>query len=113
MSRRASLDDLENETCLMAPKIENRIVILTPEKRRELSLERQLEESDTFAHIKVKRLLKQHELYLALNLIGTLILDNRFLNKITFQISNVIFYRFVLETAPFLQMTINTFNVSF
>uniref|UniRef100_A0A8D8Y889 Uncharacterized protein n=1 Tax=Cacopsylla melanoneura TaxID=428564 RepID=A0A8D8Y889_9HEMI len=47
MSRRASLDDLENETCLMAPKIENRIVILTPEKRRELSLERQLVESDT------------------------------------------------------------------
>ncbi|KAL1465097.1 hypothetical protein WDU94_004691 [Cyamophila willieti] len=46
MSRRASLDDLENETCLMAPKLENRIVILTPEKRRELSLERQLVESD-------------------------------------------------------------------
>ncbi|KAI5750626.1 hypothetical protein M8J76_017176 [Diaphorina citri] len=46
MSRRASLDDLENESCLLAPKIENRIVILTPEKRRELSLERQLVESD-------------------------------------------------------------------
>lgn len=45
-SRRASLDDLENETCHLAPKIENRIVILTPEKRRELSLERQLLESD-------------------------------------------------------------------
>ncbi|XP_065211905.1 trifunctional nucleotide phosphoesterase protein YfkN isoform X2 [Planococcus citri] len=41
VNRRASLDDLEQESCLLAPTIENRIVKLTPEIKKELYLERE------------------------------------------------------------------------
>ncbi|XP_069676582.1 mannosylglucosyl-3-phosphoglycerate phosphatase isoform X2 [Periplaneta americana] len=47
LTRRASLDDLEQESCQLTPKIEGRIVILTEEKRRELLLERQRLEEDS------------------------------------------------------------------
>ncbi|GFG38259.1 hypothetical protein Cfor_01900 [Coptotermes formosanus] len=47
LTRRASLDDLEQETCQLSPKIEGRIVILTDEKRHELLLERQRLEEDS------------------------------------------------------------------
>ncbi|KAJ8975213.1 hypothetical protein NQ317_000211 [Molorchus minor] len=45
--RRASLDDLEQETCQLTPKIEQRIVIINnEEKRQELILQRQRIEQD-------------------------------------------------------------------
>ncbi|PSN51090.1 hypothetical protein C0J52_01534 [Blattella germanica] len=47
LTRRASLDDLEQESCQLTPRIEGRIVILTDEKRRELLLERQRLEEDS------------------------------------------------------------------
>lgn len=45
--RRASLEDLEQESCELSPKIEGRIVILTEEKRKEMLLERQRVEADS------------------------------------------------------------------
>lgn len=39
--RRASLDDLESESCLLAPAVEGRIIKLNPEIRKELYLERE------------------------------------------------------------------------
>ncbi|GLH01865.1 Protein 5NUC [Gryllus bimaculatus] len=47
LTRRASLDDLEQESCQLMPRIEGRIVILNEEKRRELLLERQRLEQDS------------------------------------------------------------------
>ncbi|XP_023711596.1 mannosylglucosyl-3-phosphoglycerate phosphatase isoform X2 [Cryptotermes secundus] len=47
LTRRASLDDLEQESCQLTPRIEGRIVILTDEKRCELLLERQRIEEDS------------------------------------------------------------------
>nr|CAD7195994.1 unnamed protein product [Timema douglasi] len=47
LMRRASLDDLEQESCQLSPKLEGRIVILTDEKREELLLERQRLEEDS------------------------------------------------------------------
>ncbi|XP_053618466.1 snake venom 5'-nucleotidase isoform X2 [Plodia interpunctella] len=48
LTRRASLDDLEQQSCELAPKIENRIVILDkPEKLQTLLAERTRWESDT------------------------------------------------------------------
>ncbi|XP_045455614.1 snake venom 5'-nucleotidase [Melitaea cinxia] len=48
LTRRASLDDLEQNACELAPKIENRIVILDkPEKLQELLAERARWESDS------------------------------------------------------------------
>ncbi|CAB3377336.1 Hypothetical predicted protein [Cloeon dipterum] len=47
LTRRASIDDLEQETCELCPKVEGRIVQLTPETRRELALERQRIEADS------------------------------------------------------------------
>ncbi|XP_034243359.1 trifunctional nucleotide phosphoesterase protein YfkN isoform X2 [Thrips palmi] len=44
--RRASLEDLEQESCELCPRIEGRIVKLTEEKRQELLLERQRAEAD-------------------------------------------------------------------
>ncbi|KAJ1527198.1 hypothetical protein ONE63_008729 [Megalurothrips usitatus] len=45
--RRASLEDLEQESCKLSPKIDGRIVILTEEKRQEMLLERQRVEADS------------------------------------------------------------------
>ncbi|XP_069355858.1 snake venom 5'-nucleotidase isoform X1 [Maniola hyperantus] len=48
LTRRASLDDLEQSACELAPKIENRIIILDkPEKLQELLAERARWESDS------------------------------------------------------------------
>ncbi|XP_045761863.1 snake venom 5'-nucleotidase isoform X5 [Maniola jurtina] len=48
LTRRASLDDLEQNACELAPKIENRIIILDkPEKLQELLAERARWESDS------------------------------------------------------------------
>ncbi|XP_059471868.1 snake venom 5'-nucleotidase isoform X2 [Neocloeon triangulifer] len=47
LTRRASIDDLEQETCELCPKVEGRIVHLTPETRRRLTLERQRIEADS------------------------------------------------------------------
>ncbi|GJQ79237.1 hypothetical protein Trydic_g5481 [Trypoxylus dichotomus] len=48
ISRRASLDDLEQESCRLTPKIENRIVLLNDEEvRQELLLMRQRFEEDS------------------------------------------------------------------
>ncbi|XP_050673104.1 snake venom 5'-nucleotidase isoform X2 [Leptidea sinapis] len=48
LTRRASLDDLEQNACELAPKIENRIIILNkPEKLQELLAERARWESDS------------------------------------------------------------------
>ncbi|CAG2055001.1 unnamed protein product, partial [Timema podura] len=47
LMRRASLDDLEQESCQLSPKLEGRIVLLTDEKREELLLERQRLEEDS------------------------------------------------------------------
>ncbi|XP_060807227.1 snake venom 5'-nucleotidase isoform X1 [Amyelois transitella] len=48
LTRRASLDDLEQRSCELAPKIENRIVVLDkPEKLQALLAERARWESDT------------------------------------------------------------------
>ncbi|XP_028037737.1 protein 5NUC isoform X2 [Bombyx mandarina] len=48
LTRRASLDDLEQQSCELAPKIENRIVVLDkPEKLQALLAERARWESDT------------------------------------------------------------------
>ncbi|XP_026333731.1 snake venom 5'-nucleotidase-like isoform X2 [Hyposmocoma kahamanoa] len=48
LTRRASLDDLEQQSCELAPKIENRIVILDkPEKLQQLLADRARWESDT------------------------------------------------------------------
>uniref|UniRef100_A0A1B6LIG1 5'-Nucleotidase C-terminal domain-containing protein n=1 Tax=Graphocephala atropunctata TaxID=36148 RepID=A0A1B6LIG1_9HEMI len=47
LTRRASLDDLEHDSCTLTPKMEQRIVRLTPEVRHELMLERQRIEADS------------------------------------------------------------------
>ncbi|GBP67438.1 hypothetical protein EVAR_47157_1 [Eumeta japonica] len=48
LTRRASLDDLEQQSCELAPKVENRIVVLDkPEKLNDLLAERARWESDT------------------------------------------------------------------
>ncbi|KAG8235931.1 hypothetical protein J437_LFUL015996 [Ladona fulva] len=47
LTRRASLDDLEQESCDLCPKVEGRIILLTPEKRQELLMERQRLEADS------------------------------------------------------------------
>lgn len=47
LSRRASLDDLEQESCDLTPKIEGRIIILTEEKRKELLELRKRYETDS------------------------------------------------------------------
>lgn len=38
LTRRASLDDLENDTCMLTPKVEQRIVQLNDEVRKVLYL---------------------------------------------------------------------------
>ncbi|XP_071447888.1 mannosylglucosyl-3-phosphoglycerate phosphatase isoform X1 [Hetaerina americana] len=47
LTRRASLDDLEQESCELCPRAEGRIVLLTPERRQELMMERQRLEADS------------------------------------------------------------------
>ncbi|XP_047120088.1 trifunctional nucleotide phosphoesterase protein YfkN isoform X1 [Schistocerca piceifrons] len=47
LTRRASLDDLEHESCQLMPRVEGRIVILTDQKRQELLLERKRLEEDS------------------------------------------------------------------
>ncbi|XP_075233832.1 mannosylglucosyl-3-phosphoglycerate phosphatase isoform X2 [Lycorma delicatula] len=47
LTRRASLDDLENSTCALAPRVENRIVLLTDQVRKDLLLARQRLEADS------------------------------------------------------------------
>ncbi|EFA06359.1 mannosylglucosyl-3-phosphoglycerate phosphatase isoform X1 [Tribolium castaneum] len=48
LTRRASLDDLEQESCQLTPKIDHRIVVITnEEKRQELILQRQRIEQDS------------------------------------------------------------------
>nr|CAI5831330.1 unnamed protein product [Callosobruchus analis] len=48
LTRRASLDDLEQESCQLTPRIEGRIVIInSEEKRQELILQRQRMEQDS------------------------------------------------------------------
>ncbi|KPJ20574.1 hypothetical protein RR46_00163 [Papilio xuthus] len=48
LTRRASLDDLEQNACELAPKVENRIIVLDkPEKLQALLAEKARWESDT------------------------------------------------------------------
>ncbi|RZF33607.1 hypothetical protein LSTR_LSTR006985 [Laodelphax striatellus] len=47
LTRRASLDDLENDTCALSPRVEGRIVLLTDQVRKEMLLERQRREADS------------------------------------------------------------------
>ncbi|XKL59322.1 hypothetical protein PGB90_000338 [Kerria lacca] len=47
MLRRASLDDLEHESCLLAPVVEGRIIKINPEIKKELYLERERLTADT------------------------------------------------------------------
>uniref|UniRef100_A0A1B6K7N1 5'-Nucleotidase C-terminal domain-containing protein n=2 Tax=Homalodisca liturata TaxID=320908 RepID=A0A1B6K7N1_9HEMI len=47
LTRRASLDDLEHDSCTLTPRVEQRIVRLTPQIRQELLLERQRIEADS------------------------------------------------------------------
>lgn len=48
LTRRASLDDLEDDTCALTPKIDRRIIIITsPEKKTELKIQRQRLEQDS------------------------------------------------------------------
>nr|XP_023022486.1 uncharacterized protein LOC111510780 [Leptinotarsa decemlineata] len=48
LTRRASLDDLEQESCQLTPKIDHRIIVITnEEKRHELLLQRQRIEQDS------------------------------------------------------------------
>lgn len=47
LTRRASLDDLENDSCTLTPKVEQRIVQLNDEVRKELLCERQRLEADS------------------------------------------------------------------
>ncbi|KAI8433073.1 hypothetical protein MSG28_013931 [Choristoneura fumiferana] len=48
LTRRASLDDLEQQSCELAPKIENRIVLLDkPEKLQSLIADRTRWEADS------------------------------------------------------------------
>ncbi|KAL0277625.1 UNVERIFIED_CONTAM: hypothetical protein PYX00_004852 [Menopon gallinae] len=47
LSRRASFDDLEQESCELTPKIEGRIIILNEEKRKELLELRKRHEADS------------------------------------------------------------------
>ncbi|KAK6633160.1 hypothetical protein RUM43_012904 [Polyplax serrata] len=47
LSRRASFDDLEQESCELTPRVEGRIVLLTDEKRKELLEQRKRFETDS------------------------------------------------------------------
>lgn len=47
MNRRASFDDLEQQTCQLSPKIQNRIVKLTPQLRQEMLNDRQRLENES------------------------------------------------------------------
>ncbi|XP_054273801.1 trifunctional nucleotide phosphoesterase protein YfkN isoform X2 [Macrosteles quadrilineatus] len=47
LTRRASLDDLEHDSCTLTPKVDNRIIRLTPQVRQELILERQRIEANS------------------------------------------------------------------
>jgi 5'-nucleotidase len=48
LTRRASLDDLEQESCQLTPKIDHRIIVVNnEEKRHELILQRQRIEQDS------------------------------------------------------------------
>ncbi|XP_030759392.1 protein 5NUC [Sitophilus oryzae] len=47
LTRRASLDDLEQETCQLIPKIDHRIVVINSEEYHELVLQRQRYEQDS------------------------------------------------------------------
>lgn len=47
MNRRASFDDLEQQTCQLSPKLQNRIVKMTPQLRQEMLMDRQRLENES------------------------------------------------------------------
>lgn len=47
INRRASFDDLEQQTCQLSPKVQNRIVKLTPQLRQEMLIDRQRLEDES------------------------------------------------------------------
>lgn len=47
INRRASFDDLEQQTCQLSPKVQKRIVKLTPQLRQEMLIERQRLEDES------------------------------------------------------------------